>query len=109
MDVRENTDTKLITATFEVPDVSKDDVKIEVHHGKITVSAETKHADDFDKSDRLAVRERQFESFTRTLVLPPGVTDDEIKAKMAGGVLTVTFPSKHTAKPEEPPRRISIS
>ena len=49
--------------------------------------------------------ERRFGSFTRTIGLPQGVTEDGVKAEYANGVLEV-----HVAKPEQPkPRKIQIA
>ncbi|KAF8202478.1 actin interacting protein 3-domain-containing protein [Pholiota molesta] len=59
-------------STFELPGVSKENIQIDVHNGKLTVSAETKQADDFNESG-YAVRERRFGKFSRTLQLPQGV------------------------------------
>lgn len=63
----------MIVKKFEIPDVPRDDVNIDIHEGKITVAAATKNADEADTSDRLAQRARQFETFSRRLNPPPGV------------------------------------
>ncbi|TML49515.1 MAG: Hsp20/alpha crystallin family protein, partial [Actinobacteria bacterium] len=48
--------------------------------------------------------ERRFGSFSRTVGLPQGVTEDSISADFHDGVLEV-----HVRKPEQPkPRRIEI-
>jgi HSP20 family protein len=54
--------------------------------------------------DRLYRFERRFGTFSRTIGLPQGVGEDEIKADYHDGVLEV-----HVKKPEQPkPRRIQI-
>jgi HSP20 family protein len=48
--------------------------------------------------------ERRFGTFARTIALPQGVTEEQIKAQYANGVLEL-----HVAKPEQPkPRKIQI-
>ncbi|KAF9484278.1 small heat shock protein [Pholiota conissans] len=105
MDLHENDEQNVVTATFEFPGVSKDNIQIDVHNGRLTVSAETKEAEDVNESE-YAVRERRFGKYSRTLQLPQGVKDEEIKASMENGVLNITFP-KTTA--EQAPKRITIS
>ena len=123
MDLHENTEKNLETASFEFPGVSKEDIQINVVNGKLTVAAETKQSTEYSESG-YAVRERRFGEFSRTLRLPQGIKvsylasvsgrgalsinpkDDEINATMENGVLTVTFPK---ATPELPPKRIVLA
>lgn len=104
MDLHENKESNTVTATFELPGLRKEDVNIDVHDGHLTVSAETKLA--FDEQDGYAVRERRFGKLSRTLRLPQGVREQDIKASLEDGLLTVTFPK---SIPESAPRRISIA
>ncbi|KAF5367114.1 hypothetical protein D9758_003858 [Tetrapyrgos nigripes] len=106
MDLHEDSEKNTVTATFELPGMKKEDVNIDVHDGRLTVSGETKVSEEHQDSNGWAVRERRFGKFSRTLRLPQGVKDDEIKATMDHGVLTVTFPK---AAPEAAPKKISIS
>ncbi|KAK0204397.1 HSP20-like chaperone [Desarmillaria ectypa] len=106
MDLHENASTNTVTATFEFPGLSKNDISIDVHSGRLTVSAETKISEEHDE-DGYAVRERRYGKFSRTLQLPRGVNDDEIKASMQDGVLTVTFPKVGTEAPG--PKKIAIA
>ncbi|KAH9480818.1 Heat shock protein 16 [Psilocybe cubensis] len=105
MDLHENSEKNLVTASFEFPGATKDDIQIEVHNGKLTVSAETKQSTDHDENG-YAVRERRFGKYSRTLQLPQGVKDGEISAAMNNGVLTITFPK---SAPELAPKKITIS
>lgn len=72
MDLHEDKEKNLVTATFEFPGVTKEDVQIEIHNGKLSVSAETKASSEHDENGD-AVRERRFGKFSRTLQLPQGV------------------------------------
>ncbi|KAJ3808403.1 HSP20-like chaperone [Lentinula aff. lateritia] len=105
MDLHENVDKNTVTATFELPGLKKEDVQIDVHDGRLTVSGESKVSSEHNE-DGYAVRERRYGSFARALQLPRGVKDEEIKASMENGVLTVTFP-KSTLEAE--PKKITIS
>jgi HSP20 family protein len=72
MDLHENAEKNSVTATFEFPGLSKEDVQVDVNNGRLTVSAETKK--DLEKDEHgYAVKERQYGKFMRTLQLPQGV------------------------------------
>lgn len=72
MDLHEDKDKNLVTATFEFPGVTRDDIEINLHDGRLTVSAETKQSSERDEGG-YAIRERRFGKFARTLQLPQGV------------------------------------
>jgi len=72
MDLHENPETNLVTATFEFPGVAKENIQINVHNGKLTVSAETKESEEHSENG-YAVRERRYGKYSRTLHLPQGV------------------------------------
>ncbi|TFK69561.1 HSP20-like chaperone [Pluteus cervinus] len=105
MDLHENTESNLVTATFELPGLKKEDVQIDVHNGRLSVSAESKISSEHEEKG-YAVRERRYGKVSRTLQLPQGVKDEEIKASMENGVLTVTFPK---SAPELAPKKITIA
>ena len=72
MDLHENSEKNSVTAAFEFPGLSKEDVQVDVNNGRLTVSAETKK--DLEKDEHgYAVKERQYGKFLRTLQLPQGV------------------------------------
>ncbi|KAL1746361.1 HSP20-like chaperone [Schizophyllum fasciatum] len=105
MDLHEDAEKNIVTATFEFPGVKKEDIQVDVHNGRLTVGAETKLAEDREENG-YAVRERRYGKWSRTLQLPTGVKEDEIKASMENGVLTVTFPK---TSPQEAPKKISVA
>ena len=72
MDLHEDKEKNIVTASFEFPGVNKDDIQINVQNGRLTVSAETKQSSDRDENG-YAVRERRFGKFSRTLQLPQGI------------------------------------
>ena len=105
MDLHENKETNTVTATFELPGLKKEDVQIDIQDGRLTISAETKISSEHDQ-DGYAVRERRFGKLSRTLRLPQGVNEEDIKASLENGVLAVSFPK---SAPETTPRKITIS
>jgi HSP20 family protein len=105
MDLHEDAEKNLVTATFEFPGVTKDQIQIDVHNDRLTVSAENKLSEEHEESG-YAIRERRFGKYSRTLQLPTGLNEKQIKAAMDNGVLTITFP-KATA--EQTPKKIAIA
>ena len=72
MDVHEDTEKNIITANFEFPGFSKDEVQINFQKGKLTVSAESKKTEDLAETG-YTLRERLHGRFSRILQLPEGV------------------------------------
>ena len=72
MDLYEDSGNNTVTATFELPGLKKEDVSIDVHNGRLTVSGETKLSSDYDENG-YAVRERKYGKISRTLQLPQGI------------------------------------
>lgn len=72
MDLHESKDQNQITATFELPGTKKEDVAIDVHQNRLTISGQSNFANDLDK-DGYTIKEKQFGKFSRTLLLPAGV------------------------------------
>jgi HSP20 family protein len=96
------TDDEVVYA-FDLPGINESDLSIEFEDGSLTVSGTRERKDEVSK-DGLYRYERRFGSFTRTIGLPQGVTEDAVKADYENGVLEV-----HVRKPEQPkPRRIQI-
>ncbi|KAJ7935575.1 HSP20-like chaperone [Mycena leptocephala] len=105
MDLHENAEANTVTATFELPGIKKEDVQIETLPGRLRVSAECKMSEEHEKAG-YAIRERRYGKYSRTLQLPQGVKDEEIKANMENGVLSVTFPK---STPELAPKKIQVA
>jgi len=105
MDVHEDPQTGLMTATFELPGMKKDDVTIDVHNDHLIISGSA-NTEVEEKKEGYTVRERRSGKFSRTVPLPSGTTPKDIGAKMEDGLLSVTFPKTH---PEKAPARITSS
>ena len=96
------TDSELVFA-FDLPGIPQDKISVEVEDGALTVSAERDRTQEVSQ-ERFHRFERRFGSFSRTVGLPQGISDDDIKASYTDGVLEV-----HVPKPVQPkPKKIEI-
>jgi len=95
-----------VMLTVELPGVNKDDIQITLDKGLLTVSG-TRQVEKKEEGDKLHHVERFFGSFSRTVRVPEGVTENDIKASFDNGVLTVQFPSKEMI-PTPEKKRIDI-
>jgi HSP20 family protein len=84
----------------DIPGIKPDDVKIEVEDNVLTVSGEHREETE-EKKERYMRRERRYGSFSRSMVLPKGVTADDIEATTEDGVLEVTIPVPKAAEKQE--------
>jgi HSP20 family protein len=93
---------KLVYA-FDLPGIPEDKISVEFDDGSLTVSGERERAEEV-KNDGFYRYERRFGSFSRTVGLPQGVTEDDVNAEYRDGVLEISV-----KKPEAPkPRRIQV-
>jgi HSP20 family protein len=84
----------------ELPGVRKDDVKITVADGILTIRGEKKQ-EAAPKGDNFHMVERCFGSFERTFNLPSTVQSEKIDANFLNGILTLTIPKAEQAKVKE--------
>ena len=96
------TDDEIVYA-FDLPGVSRDSINVEFEDGAVTVTAERTPSAEVSE-DRFYRFERRFGTFSRTIALPQGTTDEAIGADYKDGVLEL-----RVRKPEQPkPRRIAV-
>ena len=96
------TDNEVVYA-FDLPGIAENEIDVEVEDGSLTVTAERARTNE-QSDDRFYRFERRHGTFTRTIGLPQGVSEEGIKAHYENGVLEI-----HVAKPEEPkPKKIQI-
>ena len=92
-----------VVYAFDLPGIPEDKISVEVDDGALTVTAERKREQTVEDGKFFRF-ERRFGTFTRTIGLPQGVTEDGVKAEYRNGVLEV-----HVAKPEQPqPKKVPI-
>ena len=96
------TDAELVYA-FDLPGIPEDKISVEYEDGALTVTGEREQSQELS-DDRFYRFERRYGTFSRTIGLPQGVTEDKVRADYKNGVLEI-----HVGKPEQPkPRRIHI-
>jgi HSP20 family protein len=96
-------DEKSIRLIAELPGVKKEDVKILLENGFLTVSGEKKNEIEEKKDINLFRSERLFGRFERKFELPEDINLDEIKAKFENGLLIISI---NKLVPEKPKERI---
>ena len=72
MDLHEDQEKNLVTASFELPGLTKENVQIDVKDHVLSVSGESNISSERDEKG-YAVRERRFGKFSRSLPLPQGI------------------------------------
>ncbi|MCW5924177.1 MAG: Hsp20/alpha crystallin family protein [Saprospiraceae bacterium] len=77
------------------PGFKKEDFKLEVQGGYLTISGESKEEKE-DKDEKYTRQEYRYSSFSRSFTLPDNVKSDDISAEYADGVLKVVLPKKKT-------------
>ena len=96
------TENELVYA-FDLPGIPEEEISVELDEGALTVGAEREREHTIEDG-RYYRFERRFGTFSRTIGLPQGVSEGDVKANYSNGVLEV-----HVAKPEEAkPRKIQI-
>lgn len=89
------TDVKEVGDNYEldidVPGYNKEDIKLELERGYLTVTAE--QSKDIDESDKKYIRrERYYGKCSRTFYVGDDVTEEDIKANYKNGILSITVP-----------------
>jgi HSP20 family protein len=97
-------DNRLFTRV-DLPGLKKEDVKVEVIDGQLSISGERKSEVEETKDDFYRC-EREYGSFYRSVPLPEGVKLEDVKATFADGVLEVSVPLP--VKPKLETRTIQI-
>jgi len=80
-----------LTVCADLPGMSAKDIDIQVENGVMTLSGE-RHQSSEEKQKGFYRSERSYGSFSRSIALPEGVDEDQIRAKFDNGVLEVTVP-----------------
>jgi HSP20 family protein len=98
-------DNRLITR-IDLPGMKKDDVKVEVTDGQLTISGERKSELE-DKRENFYRCEREYGSFYRVVPLPDGVPVDDVRAMFSDGVLEISVPLP-VQQPQPRSRRVEV-
>jgi HSP20 family protein len=97
VDISETEGEYLIKA--ELPEVRKEDVKVTVENGVLTLQGERRQEKE-EKGKRFHRVERSYGSFVRSFSLPESVDDGAVKAEYKDGVLNLHLPKSEKVKPK---------
>jgi HSP20 family protein len=97
VDIGENDKEYLVKA--ELPEVNKEDIKVTVDDGTLSICGERK-AEKEEKGTKFHRVERTYGRFERSFSLPDETDSDHITSEYKDGVLTVHLPKNPAVKPK---------
>ncbi len=92
-------DEKEYLVKLELPGMKREEVKVSMESGVLTISGERKLEKE-EKNKKYHRVERAYGSFSRSFVIPEDVVTDKIDAQFKEGVLEVHLPKGEHAKPK---------
>ena len=99
VDIVEEKDCLQVVA--EVPGMEKDDVKVFIENGILTISGERKPVVERKEESNCVRSELTSGSFSRSFTLPEHIDLERITADYKNGLLTVMLPKTEKSKPKE--------
>jgi len=85
---------------FDLPGVPQDSISVEAEDNLLTVTASREQSSEISREHYHRV-ERRHGTFSRTVGLPQGVSEDAIKASYKDGVLEIRVPKPEQVKPRK--------
>jgi len=92
-------DEKEILVKAELPEMKKEDVKVTVEQGVLTISGERKLEKE-EKNKKYHRIESAYGSFLRSFTLPTAVLPEKVSAEFKDGMLKVHLPKDMSAGPK---------
>lgn len=83
----------------EIPGVKKEDVKVTIQEGMLTIQGERKQEKE-EKGKRFHRVECCYGNFVRSFRVPDDADESAVKAEFKDGMLNVTLPKSAKAKPK---------
>jgi len=102
MDVRDCGDKLCVSC--ELPGLRKEDVNIELHRNRLTISGQRKE-EAKREGENWITQERRFGKFSRTIAVPEGVRPENVSAQFNDGMLELSI---QKPPPAEPVHRIQL-
>ena len=96
VDIEETDHEYLMKA--DLPDVKKEDVKVGIEDGVLSLEGERKHEKE-EKTTTYHRTERLYGKFVRRMAVPTDVDQQKVMAEFKNGVLNVHLPKSATVKP----------
>lgn len=83
---------------FELPGLSKEDLKVTIDDGVLTISGEHKEENEDDSDDESWSAASSYGYYHTSLLLPEDAKTDEVMAELKDGVLTIVIPRTEKSK-----------
>lgn len=93
-------DDKEYLIKVELPEIHKDDVKVTVENGALTISGERK-AEKEEKGRKFHRVERYYGRFERSFTIPDDAEAENVKAEFKDGMLRVHLAKSEKARPKQ--------
>ena len=97
VDMYQTEDDVVVKAT--IPGINPEDLDIQVTGDTLSIRAEVEQ-EKTDENAKYHLRERHYQSFSRSLTLPVQVVADKADAQIKNGILTLTLPKAEETKPK---------
>lgn len=84
------------TVRAEIPGVKKEDIKVDVHGNRVSITAETRRESEQKQGERLLRSELYYGQQHRTFTLDHDIDETKAAARYVDGVLELTLPKRST-------------
>ena len=105
-DIRE--DDKSYLLEVDLPGYSKDDIKIDITDGYLTINAKVEKEDN-DENKNYVRRERFTGEVSRSFYVGENIKEEEVKASFKNGILTLEVPKLSLEDKKKDKKYIEIS
>lgn len=82
---------------FDIPGLKKEDIKIDLHENRLTVSGERKEEKREERDHQVFYSELNYGSFARSYAFPTTVDSEKVEATYDGGVLNLKVAKRGTS------------
>jgi HSP20 family molecular chaperone IbpA len=89
----ESSDGRMMTATFKIPGLKKQDIHVSYQRNRLGVTWESVEITETEEGGRIERREK----YNRTIPLPEGTKFSEVRAAMDGRYLILKYPNIRSA------------
>ena len=96
--MKENGDQ--LQVTVELPGIAKEDVKVNINEGILSISAERKQPE-LKEQEQWLRNEINYGTYERSIQLPYSVEVEKITATHENGILSIVLPKHENAKPKQ--------
>ncbi|MFA6471393.1 MAG: Hsp20/alpha crystallin family protein [Candidatus Latescibacterota bacterium] len=91
---------KEVIVDIELPGMKREDIKVEVKNGMLTIFGESKQEKKFEKGETTRV-ERRYGKFERSFSLSDTINENKISAEYKDGILSLAMQKTEKALPKE--------